>query len=92
MVSIKVDFTEEIKEGSNPKIEIEVAPGQFKTLALEATAWNDNTIDGVKIKRSSFKAQAKMPQHPQSLSSQLEKKLRISGVSGLVSDECQSKG
>lgn len=87
LVSIKVDFTEEIKEGSTPKIEIEVAPGQFKTLSLEATTWNDNTIDGVKIKRSSFKAQAKMPQHQQSPSSQLEKKLRISGVSGLGTDD-----
>ena len=87
IVTIKVDFTEEIKEGSNPKIEIEVEPGQFKTLALEATAWNDNTIDGVKIKRSSFKGQTKMPQHQQSPSSQLEKKLRISGVSGLGTDD-----
>ena len=87
IVSIKIDFTEEIKEGSNPKIEIEVEPGQFITLTLEGVTWNDTTIDGVKIKRSSFKAQAKMPQHQQSPSSQLEKKLRISGVSGLGTDD-----
>ncbi len=81
-VVITINFTEEIQAGCTPKIELQVEPGKYIGLNLVAGNWNDNSINGVIIKHSSFRGEYKIPQYGQSKASRLEKLLRISQVSG----------